>query len=204
MKTTSLLNKHIITGTLCAGTVLFAAAGASAQTLYESEQYTGAINEFNSAGVATTFVSSSQSLGEYLTFNSSGDLFVGNNSGSTITEITPNGTASSFGFGFNEPAGVAVNSAGDVFVANEGNGEIIEMSPNGSSESLFASGLDNPLFLTFNNSQGDLLESDCLAHISRLKDLSKMGGSKALSSAAGVLRLVQFFKRPPRDAYKEK
>jgi hypothetical protein len=122
MKTTSLLNNSVITGTICAGATLFMAAGASAQQLYESEQYTGAINTFNLAGVATTFVSSSQPLGEYLAFDNSGDLFVGNNSGPTITKITPNGTASSFGFGFNEPAGVAVNSAGDVFVANEGNG----------------------------------------------------------------------------------
>ena len=159
MKATSLLMNNVIAGTLCVGTFLLVATGAPAQVLYESDLYTGAINEFNSAGTATTFVSSSQPLGEYLAFDSSGDLFVGNNTGPTITKITPNGTVSSFGFGFNGPSGVAVNSAGDVFVASANNEQIIEVSPNGLTESIFASGLDQPVFLAFNNA-GDLFEAD--------------------------------------------
>jgi PEP-CTERM motif len=159
MKTTSLLNHNVITGTVYAGAVLFLAAGASAQNLYESDYYTGAINEFNSSGTPTPFVSSTQPGGWQLAFNSSGDLFVGNNSSTTITEVTPNGHASSFGFNFSIPTGVAVDSAGNVFVANLGNGEIIKVSPDGSSESLFAAGLSDPYFLTFNSS-GTLFESD--------------------------------------------
>jgi sugar lactone lactonase YvrE len=159
MKTISILNRSVITGTLCAGATLFMAAGASAEVLYESEQYTGAINTFNSSGTPTTFVASSQPLGEQIAFDSFGNLYAGNNGGTSITKITPNGTASSLGFDFNQPTGVAVDGSGDVFVANWGNGQIIEIAPNGLSESLFASGLDNPLFLTF-NSQGDLFESD--------------------------------------------
>jgi hypothetical protein len=159
MKTTSPIHHHVITGTVCAGTLLLAAAGTSAQELYESDCYTGAINEFNSSGTATTFVPSTTPVGWQLAFNSSGDLFVGNNSGPSITEIAPNGTASSFGFDFNAPAGVAVDSAGNVYVANEGNGEIVKVSPNGSSQSLFASGLGSPYFLAFNNA-GALFASD--------------------------------------------
>lgn len=158
MKATSLIHNHVITGTVCAGALLMA-AGASAQNLYESEQFSGAINVFNSSGTPTTFVPSTQPLGYQLAFNSSGDLFVGNNSGPSITEITPNGTASSFGSGFTQPTGVAVNSAGDVFVADEAPGQIIEVTSNGSSQSIFASGLDDPNFLAF-NSAGDLFESD--------------------------------------------
>jgi len=51
MKTTSLLNHNIIIGTLSAGAVVLLAAGASAQTLYESDLYTGAIHIINSAGM---------------------------------------------------------------------------------------------------------------------------------------------------------
>ena len=158
MKITPLLNSRVVAGIFCAGAVLFMAAGASAQNLYDSEQYSGAIDVFNSSGTPTTFIPSTQPLGKQIAFDSSGDLFVGNNGTAGITKITPNGTASSFGSGFNEPSGVAVNGAGDVFVANTGNGEIIEVALNGS-ESLFATGLDNPGFLTF-NSAGDLLEAD--------------------------------------------
>jgi sugar lactone lactonase YvrE len=158
MKTTAFLHHQVITGALCAGAVLLA-AGASAQTLYEADLYTGAINVFNSSGAATTFVPSTESLGQEIAFNSSGYLFVANNRGPSITEISPNGTVSSFGSGFSQPSGVAVNSAGDVFVANEATGQIFELSPNGSTETVFASGLDDPAYLAF-DSAGNLFESD--------------------------------------------
>jgi glucose/arabinose dehydrogenase len=160
MKTISLINNNVITGTLCAGATLFLSAGASADVLYDSEQFTGAINTFSSSGTPTPFVSSTQPLGQQIAFNSSGDLFVGNNqNGGGITEITPNGTATTFGFGFTQPSGVAVDSHGNVFVTNTHIGQIVEVAPNGSSESLFATGLDNPYNLTF-NSQGNLFASD--------------------------------------------
>src|SRR5580658_2629032 len=122
MKTAPILHNHVITGTLCTGAILFSAATASAQNLYEADLYTGAINEFNSAATQSTFVPSTPLYGEQIAFNSAGDLFVGNGSASSITEIAPNGTQSSFGFGFNNPTGVAINNAGDVFVASRGNG----------------------------------------------------------------------------------
>jgi hypothetical protein len=159
MKTTPLIHHHVITGTLSAGTILFLVAGASGQTLYDSDLYTGAINVFNSAGKPTTFVPSTESLSQEIAFNSSGYLFVGNTTGPSITEISPAGMASSFGSGLNQPRGVAVDNAGDVFVANFGSGQIIEVSPNGTSQSVFASGLDEPAYLIF-NSAGDLFEAD--------------------------------------------
>jgi subtilisin-like proprotein convertase family protein len=131
-----------------------------AQTLYESEQFSGAINEYSSAGVATTFVASTHPLGEQIAFNSSGDLFVGNNSGSSITEITPGGTASNFGSGFSGPGGVAVDSAGNVFVADGAANVIYKLNANGTSQSVFATtGLNQPHFLTFDGA-GNLFVSD--------------------------------------------
>jgi hypothetical protein len=159
MKTMSFLNQQTITGTFCAGAMLFITAGASAQTLYDSEQFSGAIDKFNVSGTPTTFVPSSQSLSEMIAFNSSGDLFVGNNSGTSLTEVTPGGTVSSFGSGFNQPFGVAVDGLGNIFVANFGSGVITKVSPNGLTETPFATGLDNPDGLAF-NSAGDLFEAD--------------------------------------------
>ena len=159
MKATALPGNHVITVMFFTGAIVFLCDDASAQNLYESELYSGAINVIDSSGNLTTFVPSTQPQGEQLAFNSSGDLFVGNNSGPSITEISPNGTASSFGFGFDAPAGVAVNSAGDVFVANLGSGQIIEVSPDGLSETVFASGLDRPYNLAF-GPHGDLFETD--------------------------------------------
>ena len=143
----------------CAGAALLMATSVQAQTLYVADQYSGAINKFDSAGNETNFVPSTELWAYQIAFDNAGDLFIGNNNGPGITKVTPNGIASSFGSGVSGPGGVAVNSAGNEFVADGGKGEIIEVSSNGSPETVFASGLSNPSNLTFNNA-GDLFESD--------------------------------------------
>ena len=58
-----------------------------------------------------------------LAFNSAGNLFVGSAGNGTITEITPDGTQSTFASGFYELCGLAFNSADDLFAADEISGQ---------------------------------------------------------------------------------
>src|SRR5580704_1385639 len=78
--------------------------------------------------------------------------------GSTVTEITPGGTESTFASGLSNPRGLAFNSAGILFVSDNGSGNIYEYTP-GGAQSLFASGLSVPWGLAF-NSAGNLFVSD--------------------------------------------
>jgi len=132
----------------------------SAGDLFETDYHSGNIYEYTLGGVFSTFATVSPAP-QAMAFNSAGNLFVGTgygNGNESITEITPNGTQSTFvasGLGYIQ--GLAFNSLGDLFEADGGSGNIYEFTPNGT-RSTFASGL-NPNGLAF-NSAGDLFEAD--------------------------------------------
>jgi hypothetical protein len=91
-----------------------------------------------------------------LTFDTAGDLFVADNYGtpnSTIVEITPYGTQSTFAFGSKfasglTPVGLAFNNVGDLFEADSGSGDIYKFAPDGT-RTTFASGPNDPVALAF-------------------------------------------------------
>jgi len=87
---------------------------------------------------------------------SADNVFVVNNGGNTISEIS-NGVVSTFiATDLNGPTGIAINSAGDFFVDNNGNnGYIEEYSPTGVPIGQYSTGENNPRGLAF-DSAGNL------------------------------------------------
>jgi len=84
-----------------------------------------------------------------LTFDSSGNLYVADNTDNTIYKFTPGGQKSIFATNsLNSPEGLAFDSSGNLYVANAGDGKIVEFTPGGVG-SIFASGLNNPDALAF-------------------------------------------------------
>ncbi len=53
-----------------------------------------------------------------LAFDAAGNLYVANDSNSTVSEVTPAGVVSTFASGFDDPDGLAFDSAGNLYVAN--------------------------------------------------------------------------------------
>ncbi len=129
----------------------------SAGDLFETDYHSGNIYEYTPGGVFSIFATVSPAP-QAMAFNSAGDLFVGTgygNGNESITEITPNGTQSTFvasGLGYIQ--GLAFNSLGDLFEADGGSGNIYEFAPNGTPMGAFASGLTAPTALAF---QGETL-----------------------------------------------
>ena len=82
--------------------------------------------------------------------NHTGNLFVSESNSGSITEITPNGTKSTFASGLNTPYGLAFDSSGNLFVSVN-DGSIAEITPNGT-KSTFASGLNSAHGLAFDSS----------------------------------------------------
>ena len=78
------------------------------------------------------------------------NLFITNYS-STIQEITPSGSVSTFATGLSGANCLAFNSSGDLFESDSGTGIIYEFTPSGV-RSTFASGLSFPRGLTFDSS----------------------------------------------------
>jgi DNA-binding beta-propeller fold protein YncE len=132
----------------------------SAGDLFETDYHSGNIYEYTPGGVLSIFATVTPAP-QAMAFNSAGDLFVGTgygNGNESITEITPNGTQSTFvASGLSYIGGLAFNSSGDLFEADNGSGNIYEFSP-GGVKTTFASGL-SPDGLAF-HSAGGLFEAD--------------------------------------------
>ena len=114
----------------------------------------------------STFVSSGSGLSNpnQLTFDSSGNLYIANQAGTTVTKVTPAGAVTTFAGGFNAPSGLAFDASGNLYVANSytGNATISKVTP-GGTVTTFATGLGNPSHLAFDSS-GNLYASSYLGN----------------------------------------
>jgi sugar lactone lactonase YvrE len=82
------------------------------------------------------------------------DFYVSNQSGNSVSSVTPGGMVSPFLPGILAPEGMAFDSNGNLYIASSGSGTIIEVMAAGGV-STFATGLNNPLGLAF-DSHGNL------------------------------------------------
>jgi glucose/arabinose dehydrogenase len=88
---------------------------------------------------------------------------VATGNGSSIIEITPSGTQTTFAPGLAGAWGLAFDRAGDLFAADNNSGKITEIAPDGT-QSIFATGLGAPIGLAF-NSVGDLFAANLSGNI---------------------------------------
>jgi SMP-30/Gluconolactonase/LRE-like region len=168
MKTTSLFPRYVTTGTLCAGAILFLAAGASAQDLFVTAGSTSDADVLKfTPGGAQKVIATGMDYPLGLAFDSAGDLFVANtalNAGESgnITEITPDGVAAVFASNV-DPQELTFDKAGDLFECEYRSGDIYEFVNNNgtlsSTPTIFATGFANPLSVAF-DSAGDLFVGD--------------------------------------------
>jgi DNA-binding beta-propeller fold protein YncE len=98
-----------------------------------------------SAGVST-FVPFGQLLFPGgMTFDAQGNLYVSNDSNSTIKKVTPQGVVSTFvSSGLSSPAGLGFDVAGNLYVVNSGNNTISKVTPQGAVSTFVSSGLSSP------------------------------------------------------------
>ena len=106
-------------------------------------------------GTVSPFVSSGLSGPEGLAFDTSGNLYVSNYNGNTISEVTPGGTVSTFvSSGLDQPEGLAFDTSGNLYVANDGNDTISKVTPGGAVSTFVnaTQGLSGPFGLAFDSS----------------------------------------------------
>jgi sugar lactone lactonase YvrE len=154
MKSTPVTLRNTFTGAIYWGAVLLMAARMSAQNIYVADWYSpGTISEFTPGGGSLGNFTVGDEI-EGLAFDSSGNLFVADNSGGTVQEFSASGQ-STFASGLSQPNGRAFNSSGDLFEANFGSGNIYEFTARG--QTTFAS-VAGPYGLAF-SATGDLYVS---------------------------------------------
>ncbi len=59
--------------------------------------------------------------------DAAGNLFISDVTNKEVVKISPNGSASTVGFGFQFPQGLAEDGAGDLFVADNNAGQVVEI-----------------------------------------------------------------------------
>ncbi len=91
-------------------------------------------------------------------FDFSGNLYVANFYGGTVSKIDTNGTVTTFASGFDRPTALAFDTAGNLYVSVWGDNSIHKIDTNGTVTT-FASGLNTPEGLAFDN-LGDLFVSN--------------------------------------------
>lgn len=150
------------------------------QNLFLAGNQSGKFYEFGSSGAQTTFASGlSQPFG--LTFDSAGNAFVGDVGNGNVYKFTPGGVKTTFASGL-QPTNIVADSAGDVFVADTLGGNILEFDPVGIQRPDFATGLNQPTGMTFDNG-GNLYVGDANGNIN---EFPPSGGSFVYASGLPV------------------
>ncbi|SMC41819.1 NHL repeat-containing protein [Sporomusa malonica] len=93
-----------------------------------------------------------------LAIDHSGNLYVSNWSGGSVTRVDIAGNYSTFADGMGSPAGLAFDQADNLYVADYSRDVIYKITPAGE-KSIFAQGLHTPTGIVFNHA-GDLLVSN--------------------------------------------
>jgi hypothetical protein len=101
------------------------------------------IDEVNSNGTESVFVTNGLSNPQGLAFDGNGNLYVADEGDRTIEIFNASGQPSTFTSTnlLNEPIGLAFDGNGNLFVANYGDGDILEFNSNGVGH-VFAYGLE--------------------------------------------------------------
>ena len=102
-------------------------------------------------GLALSTFASGFNAPDGMAFDTSGNLYVTNFSGNTVSKVTPAGTVSTFASGFNHPADVAFDTSGNLYVANYNANTVWQVTPGGVA-STFATGFNLPDGLAFDTS----------------------------------------------------
>lgn len=136
--------------------ILFAApAPLRADLVYVSQFFDDNIVTVNTASPSTpTFFASVPNDPVLMAVDSSGNLYVAQQAGTTVNKITPGGSVSTFATGLSGPTGLAFDTSGNLYVANYNNGSgttVSKITP-GGSVSTFATGLSAPVGMAFDSS----------------------------------------------------
>lgn len=108
-----------------------------------------------------------------MAFDATGNLYVSNTSGNTISRITPAGSVSTFASGLGEPESLVFDSTGNLYVAEAAANRISKITPGGTVSTFATAGLNGPVGLAMDAS-GTLFAAN------------QFGGSVVEFSASGV------------------
>ena len=156
----------------------------------------------NDLTLAITFSGGGLNQPAGLAFDGSGNVWVTNSAGNSVTELSPMGAVLSGASGFTDgamsnPQGIAIDSAGNVWVANQGTGTVSELESDGVAVSASpitpvnpatsADALASPSQLAFDAS-GNLWVTNSVSGGGSVVELSRKGHFLAVAGTGSVLQ----------------
>ena len=123
---------------------------ARADDVYVASFNLGAIDRFNSNGIASAFANNINSP-EQITFDASGNLYLANYGDGDVLKFTTNGIRSVFAAMAGGPNGLAFDRAGNLYVATFDGGTIEKYSAAGAHLATIATNLNHPIVLAFDS-----------------------------------------------------
>ncbi len=131
--------------------------------LYVSDQTADVVHQVDASGTASTYVTGFN-FPAAMTFDASGNLYVGDDTDKAIYLVPPGGGSKSiFASGFADPDGIAFDTSGNLYVADWGGGFVYLVPPGGGAVggavSTYATGFVSPTGIAFDAS-GNLYVAD--------------------------------------------
>jgi sugar lactone lactonase YvrE len=145
---------------VCGAMLTLASSASAANTIYWSSASTVGASNLDGSGTASTFASVSN-VATGLAFDTSGNLYVGDNAGGTndkVDRVTPAGSVSPFvSSGLDEPSGLAFDAVGNLYIADYF--EVDKAGPSGGTASGFGGSTNNAQGLAI-DAAGNLYVAD--------------------------------------------
>ena len=125
--------------------------------------------------------------------DAAGNIYVADQGDNQVDQISPSGTFSVIGSGFNQPSGVAVDAYGDVFVADRGSSTVKEVLPNNTVITIGSGSFNAPYGVAL-DSAGDLFVADSGNNV--IKEVVPTDGQGNFSSGYTINTIATGFNSP--------
>ncbi|HXC98996.1 MAG TPA: NHL repeat-containing protein [Verrucomicrobiae bacterium] len=164
--------------------LLLGGAPAFALDLAVADFQNNTVQIINSGGTTISVLSSPLLDGPMgVSYDDSGNLYVGNFYNNTIVKFNPAGHASLFATtALNEPRGLVCDANGNVYVANYNGNDVVKFNSQGQAS--FFAGASAPTGLAL-DSQGNLFVAGQGGYVDKFNTVTGMGTLFALPGGAG-------------------
>ena len=155
----------------------FSIAIDASNNVYTTNNSTGDVTKFNSAGTVLFTINSGDIQASEVAVDGLGNIYVSQFTANSILKYSPSGTFLGIVTGFSDPYGIAFDASNNAYIANYFSGNILKLDT-GMNKSVYLTGFNNPYGITIDNS-GNMY-------------VSEQGVGDIIKVAAGTLTRTTF------------
>ncbi|HEY2580797.1 MAG TPA: cadherin-like beta sandwich domain-containing protein [Mucilaginibacter sp.] len=128
----------------------FSIAIDASNNIYTTNNSTGDLTKFNSAGTAVFTVNTGDIQASEVAVDALGNIYISQFTANSVLKYNPTGTLLAVITGFSDPYGIAFDASNNAYVANYFSGNIIKIDT-GANTSVYLTGFNNPYGIAIDN-----------------------------------------------------